>query len=161
MLTVHLSLAKLQGWLIEMANFVKSIDRNHLLTIGLEGFYGPTTPERLSMNPSEWAGSLGTDFIQNSKIPSLDFASIHIYPDQWWVQLMCPFWFFYLNACRNSGASQVVCDMLLVFVCNSHQVISLFIWVFLHNHVYELFLNVLRDFVPLHPFTLLDLWSMV
>lgn len=82
-LTVHLSLAKLQGWIIEMANFVKSIDRNHLLTIGLEGFYGPATPERLSMNPSEWASSLGTDFIQNSKIPTLDFASIHIYPDQW------------------------------------------------------------------------------
>ncbi|KAF8409264.1 hypothetical protein HHK36_005338 [Tetracentron sinense] len=73
----------LQDWIEEMSSFVKSIDKNHLLTVGLEGFYGPRSPGKLSVNPEEWAGVLGTDFIRNSKISTIDFASVHIYPDHW------------------------------------------------------------------------------
>ncbi|CAN1231167.1 Mannan endo-1,4-beta-mannosidase 2 [Linum perenne] len=46
------------GDTLQMSAYVKSIDNNHLLT-------------------------LGSDFIRNSKIPHLDFASVHIYPDHW------------------------------------------------------------------------------
>lgn len=73
----------LQDWLEEMSAFVKSIDKRHLLTIGLEGFYGPKSPKRLTVNPEEWASRLGADFIRNSQIPYIDFASVHIYPDHW------------------------------------------------------------------------------
>ncbi|PIA35283.1 hypothetical protein AQUCO_03600154v1 [Aquilegia coerulea] len=73
----------LQDWIEEMAGFVKSIDKNHLLTVGLEGFYGPKSPAKLNVNPGEWAGELGTDFIRNFKIPNIDFASVHTYPDRW------------------------------------------------------------------------------
>ncbi|PIA55400.1 hypothetical protein AQUCO_00800275v1 [Aquilegia coerulea] len=73
----------LQHWIAEMASFVKSIDKNHLLTVGLEGFYGPSNPEKLSANPGDWASSLGSDFIRNSNISNIDFASVHIYVDQW------------------------------------------------------------------------------
>ncbi|CAA7397501.1 unnamed protein product [Spirodela intermedia] len=74
----------LQGWIEEMARYVKSLDRKHLLTVGLEGFYGPTSPqEKLNVNPAEWASQLGVDFIRNSKIATIDFASVHIYPDHW------------------------------------------------------------------------------
>ncbi|MQM22906.1 hypothetical protein Taro_055965 [Colocasia esculenta] len=74
----------LKDWIEEMAGYVKSLDKKHLLTVGLEGFYGPTSPpEKLSMNPAEWASQLGADFIRNSKIAAIDFASVHIYPDQW------------------------------------------------------------------------------
>ncbi|XP_008791709.2 mannan endo-1,4-beta-mannosidase 2 [Phoenix dactylifera] len=74
----------LQDWIEEMAEYVKSIDKKHLLTIGLEGFYGPTSPpEKLSVNPGEWYNTIGSDFIRNSKISAIDFASVHIYPDQW------------------------------------------------------------------------------
>ncbi|XP_020097301.1 mannan endo-1,4-beta-mannosidase 2-like [Ananas comosus] len=74
----------LQDWIEEMAGYVKSIDRKHLLTIGVEGFYGPTSPqEKLSVNPGEWYGTVGSDFIRNSKISTIDFASAHVYPDQW------------------------------------------------------------------------------
>lgn len=67
-----------------MAEYVKSIDKKHLLTVGLEGFYGPTSPpEKLSVNPGEWYNTIGSDFIRNSKISAIDFASVHIYPDQW------------------------------------------------------------------------------
>ncbi|CAN1231169.1 Mannan endo-1,4-beta-mannosidase 2 [Linum perenne] len=73
----------LQDWTDEMSAYVKSIDNNHLLTVGLEGFYGPKNPKSLTVNPANWAADLGSDFIRNSKIPHLDFASVHIYPDHW------------------------------------------------------------------------------
>ncbi|THU65903.1 hypothetical protein C4D60_Mb05t08550 [Musa balbisiana] len=74
----------LQKWIEEMAAYVKSIDKNHLLTIGLEGFYGSTSPpEKLNVNPGQWFSTVGSDFVRNSRVPEIDFASVHIYPDQW------------------------------------------------------------------------------
>ncbi|ONI16986.1 hypothetical protein PRUPE_3G132400 [Prunus persica] len=73
----------LQDWIEEMSAFVKAIDKKHLLTVGLEGFYGPKNPKRLTVNPEMWASRLGSDFIRNSKVPNIDFASVHIYPDHW------------------------------------------------------------------------------
>ncbi|XP_024974705.1 mannan endo-1,4-beta-mannosidase 7 [Cynara cardunculus var. scolymus] len=66
----------IQAWITEMAAHVKSIDRNHLLEAGLEGFYGKTN----SRNPGF---DVGTDFISNNLVPGIDFATLHSYPDQW------------------------------------------------------------------------------
>lgn len=74
------TLAIQQDWVREMAGYVKSIDRNHLLEIGLEGFYGESMPEKKGFNPGY---QVGTDFISNNQIPEVDFATIHLYPDQW------------------------------------------------------------------------------
>lgn len=63
-----------------MASHVKSIDKNHLLEAGLEGFYGKTTPQNKILNPGF---NIGTDFIANNQIPGIDFATTHSYPDQW------------------------------------------------------------------------------
>ncbi|CAL5055953.1 unnamed protein product [Urochloa decumbens] len=72
----------LQAWIAEMAGYVKSLDPNHMLEIGLEGFYGESTPDRQrQFNPRAYA--VGTDFISNNLIPGIDFATIHSYPDQW------------------------------------------------------------------------------
>jgi len=60
-----------------MASYLKSIDGNHLLEVGLEGFYGPSKKES---NPNF---QVGTDFIANNQIPGIDFATVHSYPDQW------------------------------------------------------------------------------
>ncbi|XP_010522866.1 PREDICTED: mannan endo-1,4-beta-mannosidase 1 isoform X2 [Tarenaya hassleriana] len=65
----------------EMAAYVKSIDSNHLLEVGLEGFYGKSRPERMIYNPN--TGITGSDFLSNNLIPDIDFATIHIYPDSW------------------------------------------------------------------------------
>ncbi|GLJ47019.1 hypothetical protein SUGI_0992750 [Cryptomeria japonica] len=73
----------LQAWIEEMAKFVKSLDNKHLLTIGLEGFYGQITPDKFEVNPGYWAASLGSDFINNSQVEEIDFASVHAYPDSW------------------------------------------------------------------------------
>ncbi|BAT82775.1 hypothetical protein LR48_Vigan07g285200 [Vigna angularis] len=66
-----------QAWITEMASYLKSIDGNHLLEAGLEGFYG------LSKNESNPNFQVGTDFIANNQIPAIDFATVHSYPDQW------------------------------------------------------------------------------
>ncbi|KAI8573358.1 hypothetical protein RHMOL_Rhmol01G0270800 [Rhododendron molle] len=68
----------IQDWIREMATHVKSIDGNHLLEIGLEGFYGES---RKQNNPGNQV--VGTDFISNNQIPGIDFATIHLYPEQW------------------------------------------------------------------------------
>ncbi|KAG0492860.1 hypothetical protein HPP92_006258 [Vanilla planifolia] len=70
----------IQAWITEMAAHVKSIDQNHLLEAGLEGFYGQSSPSELQTNPGF---QVGTDFISNNKIPGIDFATLHLYPDQW------------------------------------------------------------------------------
>ncbi|XP_058187015.1 mannan endo-1,4-beta-mannosidase 4-like [Rhododendron vialii] len=70
----------LQDWITEMAAYVKSVDKNHLLEIGLEGFYGDSMPEKKQFNPGY---QVGTDFISNNRIPGIDFTTIHLYPDQW------------------------------------------------------------------------------
>ncbi|KAL2513391.1 Mannan endo-1 [Abeliophyllum distichum] len=68
------------GWVQEMATFVKSLDKKHLLEIGMEGFYGDTMPERKQVNPGY---QVGTDLISNNLIREIDFATIHAYPDIW------------------------------------------------------------------------------
>ncbi|KAL2520571.1 Mannan endo-beta-1 [Forsythia ovata] len=70
----------IQAWIMEMASYVKSIDTSHMLEAGLEGFYGQSSPQRMNLNPSF---NVGTDFIANNRIPGIDFATVHSYPDQW------------------------------------------------------------------------------
>lgn len=68
----------LQDWVSEMAAHIKSIDNHHLLEIGLEGYYGDSKKQS---NPGKLL--FGTDLISNNEIPQIDFATIHLYPDQW------------------------------------------------------------------------------
>lgn len=63
-----------------MAAYLKSIDENHLVEAGLEGFYGQISSNQKQANPGF---QVGTDFIANNQIPAIDFATIHSYPDQW------------------------------------------------------------------------------
>ncbi|KAI5077413.1 hypothetical protein GOP47_0007237 [Adiantum capillus-veneris] len=73
----------LQSWIEEMAAYAKSLDQKHLLTVGFEGFYGQSSPEKVEKNPGDWANNLGSDFIRHSKIDLIDFTSVHVYPDIW------------------------------------------------------------------------------
>jgi mannan endo-1,4-beta-mannosidase len=73
----------IQSWITEMAAHVKSIDGNHLLEAGLEGFYGLSPPaSRSSVNPSG-QDKMGTDFVANNQVPGIDFATVHSYADRW------------------------------------------------------------------------------
>ncbi|KAF7142895.1 hypothetical protein RHSIM_Rhsim05G0232000 [Rhododendron simsii] len=73
----------LQAWIEEMAVYVKRIDPRHLVGIGLEGFYGPSTPDRVHFNANTDLQEVGTDFIRNHQVLGVDFASAHIYADSW------------------------------------------------------------------------------
>lgn len=68
----------LQGWIAEMAVHVKSIDNKHLLGIGHHGYYGESMKEK---NPDNRL--VGADFIADHQISGIDFATIHLYEDQW------------------------------------------------------------------------------
>ncbi|PHU30105.1 Mannan endo-1,4-beta-mannosidase 5 [Capsicum chinense] len=68
------------GWVQEMASFVKSLDKKHLLEIGMEGFYGDSMPKKKQVNPGF---QVGTDFISSHLVKEIDFATIHAYTDQW------------------------------------------------------------------------------
>ncbi|KHN12618.1 Mannan endo-1,4-beta-mannosidase 4, partial [Glycine soja] len=65
-----------KDWVREKAAYVKSIDSNHLL----EGFYGDSMLKKKQFN---FGNQVGTDFISNNQVPEIDFATIHLYPDQW------------------------------------------------------------------------------
>ncbi|KAL6636594.1 hypothetical protein ACP70R_024166 [Stipagrostis hirtigluma subsp. patula] len=73
--------AMVQAWVEEMAPYVKSIDGEHLVTAGLEGFYGDGAHESKDLNP--WGIYYGTNFIATHRAAGVDFATIHLYPDVW------------------------------------------------------------------------------
>ena len=64
-------------WLKEMSEYIKSIDQNHLVATGGDGFYIHSERDEYGYN-----GEDGVDFIRNSMIETIDFSSFHIY-DQW------------------------------------------------------------------------------
>lgn len=76
----------MQAWIEEMAPFVKAIDGEHLLEVGLEGFYGGLDHDQEAIQHDSFASSrnVGTDFISNNQVHAIDFATIHLYPS-WYV----------------------------------------------------------------------------
>ena len=72
--------AWIDSWILEMSCYIKSIDPNHLVTTGSEGFYGPN---RADGNTDSWMTNEGTDFVDNHSGPCIDFATIHVWPRNW------------------------------------------------------------------------------
>ncbi|KAI4986241.1 hypothetical protein ZWY2020_018871 [Hordeum vulgare] len=73
--------AMVQAWVEEMAPYLKTIDAAHLVTAGLEGFYGDGAHESKELNP--WSIYYGTNFVATHQAAGIDFATIHLYPDVW------------------------------------------------------------------------------
>jgi mannan endo-1,4-beta-mannosidase len=71
-------------WYTEMAEFVKGIDANHLVTTGEEGLYGCCkNPGNPGSEFSEWAAEAGQDFLADHASPDIDFSTMHSWPDNW------------------------------------------------------------------------------
>ncbi|KAL6893767.1 hypothetical protein ACP4OV_007865 [Aristida adscensionis] len=73
--------AMVQAWVEEMAPYLKTIDGKHLVTPGLEGFYGDGAHESRELNP--WGIYYGTNYVATHRAAGVDFATIHLYPDVW------------------------------------------------------------------------------
>lgn len=49
----------------------------------MEGFAGNSTPLYLYSNPGAWSSLMGNDFVRNHKVEGIDYATMHVYVDQW------------------------------------------------------------------------------
>jgi uncharacterized protein (UPF0248 family) len=78
--------AILRDWYREIAQFIKSIDSNHMVSTGEEGF-DEGTPAEYSVsqysNTYVLRAQEGTSYIMNTSIPEIDFGSFHWYPGDW------------------------------------------------------------------------------
>ena len=66
------------AWATEMAAFVKSIDSNHLLGMGDEGFFCEEGGDHWTNDCSQ-----GVDARALAQIEDLDMVGLHLYPDHW------------------------------------------------------------------------------
>lgn len=66
------------SWVQEMASFIKSLDKNHLVSLGTEGF-SADKPNGGWM----YDGNEGTDFVSATSVQEVDIASVHLYPEHW------------------------------------------------------------------------------
>lgn len=66
-------------WIAEMSDYIKSIDANHLVGTGDEGFFNDPT------RAGEWQydGTDGVDSLAWASVESIDYMSFHLYPDHW------------------------------------------------------------------------------
>jgi mannan endo-1,4-beta-mannosidase len=75
------------AWVDEMSAYLKSIDAQHLLGVGEEGFdcspvrYAP--PDAYDGQSWFFDGTNGASFSRNSAMPGIDLAGIHMYPEGW------------------------------------------------------------------------------
>ncbi|KAK9792495.1 hypothetical protein WJX73_008718 [Symbiochloris irregularis] len=74
--------AAMQAWIAKMAPFLKQQDPNHLVTVGEDGFYNYLQCNA-DVNPGGWAGQTGQNFLPNHALPGIDYAAIHLWPDNW------------------------------------------------------------------------------
>lgn len=75
----------LYNWAKEMSEYVKSIDPNHMVALGDEGFYNKPYGYYNEYTTSNYAfyGAEGVDFEKLMTIDTLDFGTPHLYLDQW------------------------------------------------------------------------------
>jgi mannan endo-1,4-beta-mannosidase len=68
----------------EMSDYIKSLDQQHLVAMGDEGF---TCNRYQVCGDTTCDCYYGVDSNNITKLPSIDFMSLHLYPDQWGKQV--------------------------------------------------------------------------
>ncbi|EGN99845.1 glycoside hydrolase family 5 protein [Serpula lacrymans var. lacrymans S7.3] len=66
------------NWIKTISAYIKSIDTNHLVGLGDEGWFNyPGNPDE------SYNGSQGIDFNANLAVDTIDFGTFHLYPFSW------------------------------------------------------------------------------
>ena len=69
----------LTTWANEMSSYIKSLDANHLVSVGDEGFLdGHSSTEHWAYRAND-----GVDHEALTALPNIDFGTFHLYPDDW------------------------------------------------------------------------------
>jgi mannan endo-1,4-beta-mannosidase len=68
-------------WATEISAYIKSLDPNHLVTLGDEGWLTPA--DAIGDGSYAYSGIEGIDFVANLAIKTLDYGVFHLYPDSW------------------------------------------------------------------------------
>lgn len=73
-----------------MADYLKSVDPYHMVTVGEEGFFSFESG-RSGSNPDvgksdPWASNSGQDYIPNHASPAIDYGAVHSWVDNWGVR---------------------------------------------------------------------------
>ena len=68
-------------WATGISQYIKSLDPNHLVTLGDEGWLAPA--DGLGDGSYAYSGAEGVDFVANLKIKTLDYGVFHLYPNSW------------------------------------------------------------------------------
>ena len=66
------------SWVKEMSEHVKSLDPNHMVAVGDEGFFN-----RPGQGSEHYTGKDGADHEAFLALKSIDFGTFHLYPDAW------------------------------------------------------------------------------
>jgi mannan endo-1,4-beta-mannosidase len=66
------------NWVNDISTYIKSIDTDHLVAVGDEGFFNHT-----GTYDYVYDGGAGVDFDANLKLPNIDFGTFHLYPEAW------------------------------------------------------------------------------
>jgi len=74
-------------WVKEMSSYIKSLDPNHLVAVGDEGFFSNYEGFKPYGGEAEWAynGWSGVDWKKLLSIETVDFGTFHLYPSHWGV----------------------------------------------------------------------------
>jgi mannan endo-1,4-beta-mannosidase len=68
------------SWISTVSAYVKSIDSNHLVSVGDEGFFCNSAGVPASLNICE---GTGVDSVAFSQVQGVDVVGFHLYPDSW------------------------------------------------------------------------------
>lgn len=84
----------MRAWVHEMSSHLKSLDGSHMVSIGDEGFYGAddtgSAPCPTKAGPTGhqwWCNGSSGDWLGLLRLPTVDFATVHMYPDSFGMKL--------------------------------------------------------------------------
>jgi mannan endo-1,4-beta-mannosidase len=69
------------NWATDISKYIKSLDSNHMVTLGDEGWFAPA--DNIGDGSYGYGGAEGVDWVANLKIKTLDYGVFHLYPNSW------------------------------------------------------------------------------